>query len=92
MRASSRAAKVEITKGHTYRAKLPRNTKGFFNDRRVVLISHTLHYTYVTYESPACRTAASRQTVLLERFERWAGKDVTNKLPYGTWEIWNEHE
>lgn len=75
---------MNIQVGRTYRAKKPANCGGLFNDRQVLYIGIGI----VQYDGPAIPLGGKYRVVTREAFEKWAGEDITEKLPSGEWEPW----
>ena len=78
----------EIVKGHTYRAKKPRNANGFVNDRTIVYIGWDI----VQYDGPAVAIGRHYPKIAKGDFVKWAERDVTDELPkdkYAPWPIVN---
>jgi len=73
---------MELIKGRVYRAKKPANCNGYYNDRQIVWTGTSS----VQYDGPAVRNGQRYPTVSREKFESWAGEDVTEKLPPGDWQ------
>ena len=76
---------MDIVKGRTYRVKKPANSGGLVNDRQVVYVSATS----VQYDGPTVGFGRHYPTVSREKFEAWAGEDVTDSLPKGEWLGWD---
>lgn len=66
----------------TYEAKRPATTVfGLLNDRQIVWIG----LTDVQYDSPTVRVGSKYPTIPIEKFLKWAGRDVTAEMPKGEW-------
>ena len=81
---------MEIERGHIYRAKKPKKVEylfqpAFYNDRQVLYVSDTR----VQYDSPTVRNGRKYPTVDRDKFEAWAGSDVTEGYPDGDWAAWD---
>ena len=76
----------DIKVGHTYEAKKPRGVF-LLNDRQVLHISSM--GTVVQYDSPTVPGARSYPRISMEKFLKWAGKDVTDVMPKGEWRVSN---
>lgn len=76
---------MDIIKGHIYRAKKPKRARSiagdFFNDRSVLYVSEHS----VQYDSPTLGFGRRYPTISREKFEAWAGSDVTEGYPEGEW-------
>ena len=75
---------LEIICRHIYRAKRPRFVglvQEFYNDRQVLFIGPTT----VQYDSSTVRRGQTYPSVTREKFEAWAGEDVTEGYPDGDW-------
>lgn len=69
---------MELIHGHVYEAKKPQKTfLGFYNDRQITYLSDT----QVQYDSPTVCLGGKYPTIAREKFEKWAGKDVTEEMP-----------
>lgn len=70
--------------GRVYRAKRPRPI-GFleplYDDRVVVWLG----IDQVQYDSPSVKAGRRLPVIALERFIKWADRDVTDELPPGEW-------
>lgn len=75
---------MDIQKGRVYRAKKPANCGGYYNDRQVLYLSDSV----VQYDGPAVANGRRYPKVARDVFERWAGEDVTDKLPDGDWQMY----
>ncbi len=73
---------MEIEINKCYRAKKPRESRGYYNDRVVIWMSDY----EVQYDGPAVANGRKYPTVPLNKFEEWAGADVTDSLPAGDWQ------
>jgi hypothetical protein len=71
-----------IEVGKIYRAKNPANAHGFYNDRQVLWCDENK----VQYDSPAVAIGRRQPIVDREKFEKWAGQDVTGMLPGNEWQ------
>lgn len=79
--------RFEIRVGRTYRAKRPQCARGFYNDRTVLHISAR----GVQYDSPSVRIGRHRPRIPIAQFERWMDRDVTDELPQGKYQPWEEY-
>ena len=78
---------MNIERGHVYRAKKPKGIGMFlpyFDDRQVVYVSSDR----VQYDSPTVRDGRRYPTIDRDKFEKWAGSDVTEGYPAGDWAVW----
>ena len=78
---------MEIESGHVYRAKKPKPIGMFdpvFDDRQTLYVTGSR----VQYDSPTVRDGRKYPTIDREKFEKWAGEDVTEGYPDG-WEPWS---
>lgn len=73
---------MDIQKGRVYRAKRPTNCGGYYNDRQVLFVGINT----VQYDGPAVGVGRHYPTIPMEKFQAWAGEDVTDKLPAGDWQ------
>lgn len=77
-----------IERGRTYRAKKPSRAGGVFvplvNDRTVISTNGNV----VQYDSPSVARGRHYPTVTIEKFRRWAARDVTDELPKGEYAEW----
>ena len=73
----------DIIVGHTYEAKKPQRVgwMRFLNDRQVVFCGNGI----VQYDSPSVGLGRHYPKTTMEKFLKWAGKDVTNQMPKGDW-------
>jgi hypothetical protein len=68
---------LKIEAGKCYRSKKPvKCLDGGFNDRRVLWVSHD--GSKVQYDSPTIGQNRHYPTIVLEKFLKWAGKEITN--------------
>lgn len=72
----------------TYRGKKPKNANGFVDDRTIVFLSPT----QVQYDSPAVPFGQKRPKVPRKKFEDWADHDVSDQLPAGEYQRWEDYE
>ena len=77
-----------IRRGRVYRGKKPRNCRGFYNDRQVLWISEDGEK--IQYDSPTVAIGRKFPTIPREKFEAWAGDDVTQKTPKHSWQLFGE--
>ena len=75
--------KDDLKVGCIYSAKHPRDCWGNFNDRQIAWISSCGDS--VQYDSPTVRTGRHLPTVSMDKFLRWADKDVTDITPDKAW-------
>jgi len=70
--------------GHCYSAKKPKLI-GFFprlyNDRQIVWLG----IDQVQYDSPTVKMGRKLPIVTIEKFLKWADKDITDTIPKGAW-------
>jgi hypothetical protein len=79
---------MEIVRGRAYRAKKPRQAGfGYVNDRQVLWVGEST----VQYDSPSMSNGRRYPSIDKEKFEKWAGTDVTDILPEGDWQTWAEY-
>ncbi|CAM5563986.1 hypothetical protein [Eoetvoesiella caeni] len=78
---------IELAVGRVYRAKKPANINGFVNDRSLLWIGIDT----VQYDSPSIRMGGKYREVDKSQFIAWASDDVTQELPEGAWESWNNY-
>lgn len=74
---------MEFKVGCVYRAKKP-STVGVFrylNDRQILWMDDVT----IQYDSPAVGFGRKFPKVSREKFEKWAGSEVTDQLPKGEW-------
>ncbi len=68
--------KIEV--GKFYRAKKPKKClDGGFNDRRVLWVRPD--GTKIQYDSYSVANGRNYPTVTLEKFQQWAGKEITKE-------------
>lgn len=77
---------MEIKVGHTYRAKRPRNSRGYVNDRTVLWMDSL--ETMVQYDGPSVAFGRHLPKISRADFEAWAERDVTDELPNGEYAYW----
>ncbi len=76
----------QVKVGCTFAAKKPRTVNPFaplLDDRQVLYVDHVDGI--VQYDSPTVRRGAKYPKVSMDAFLRWAGEDVTSKMPKGEW-------
>jgi len=75
----------DIMPGRCFEAKRPARIgyPSFYNDRQVKWVNSTR--TLVQYNSPTVTAI-----VIMEKFLKWAGRDVTALMPKGEWRAWRE--
>lgn len=81
---------MELIAGHTYEARKPKASGVFnplYNDRQIVYINWTERK--VQYDSPTVAMGRRLPFTSFEKFEKWAGRDVTEEMPEGQWRPWN---
>ena len=78
--------KEDLKAGRCYRAKKPRNVRGFYNDRQVKRLTET----QVQYDGPAVAWGRKYPLVSIEKFLAWASHDVTDDLPPGEWQDFHD--
>lgn len=81
--------KIEDLKaGRVYRAKRPRvvHTLGgsYINDRQILSISPFENT--IQYDSPKVGFGSKYPVISVEKFLKWAAKDITDDLPPDEWE------
>lgn len=81
--------KIEDLKvGRVYRAKRPRvvHTLGgsYINDRQILYISPFKET--IQYDSPKVGFGSKYPVISVEKFLKWAAKDITDSLPPNEWE------
>lgn len=81
--------KIEDLKvGRVYRAKRPRvvHTLGgsYINDRQILSISPFEEN--IQYDSPKVGFGSKYPVISVEKFLKWAAKDITDDLPPAEWE------
>lgn len=80
----------DIKIGRIYRAKKPAAVgsmfQPFFNDRQIIWCSYEANL--VQYDSPTVLPGRNYPKVSIEKFLKWAGRDVTEELPEGRWAEW----
>lgn len=81
--------KIEDLKvGRVYRAKRPRvvHTLGgsYINDRQILSISP--FEDTIQYDSPKVGFGSKYPVISVEKFLKWAAKDITDDLPPAEWE------
>jgi hypothetical protein len=76
---------ADIKVGRTYEAKRIAlvSSENLANDRQVLYVN--LHMTEVQYDSPTVRGGAAYPVLSMEKFLKWARRDVTNLMPKGDW-------
>lgn len=79
----------EIKTGRIYRAKNPRcrllnilSSDFYYDDRQVL---HVSRFGEVQYDSPFIKLGHPYRKTTMEKFVKWAGKDVTDTTPTGEW-------
>ena len=82
---------MELVHGHIYRAKKPARVEYFgeaplFNDRIIVWMKGD--GSRIQYDSPSVRDGRHLPTIDRDKFEKWAGTDVTEGYPQGEWAEW----
>lgn len=75
---------IELKVARTYRAKKPRESRGFVNDRTVIYIGTN----FVQYDGPAVGVGRRYSKVSTSDFLKWADRDVTDELPDGEYAPW----
>lgn len=78
--------KIEDLKpGNVYEAKHPRSCKGMsdlvWNDRQIRWVGSG----EVCYDCPAVKPGKGYPVISVEKFIKWAGKDITEEMPEGEW-------
>lgn len=77
-------SQLELVRGRSYRAKKPANSGGLVNDRVILYIDDRV----VQYDGPAVGFGRNYPKVARDKFEAWAGSDVTESLPNDEWAPW----
>ena len=75
----------DLRVGRTYRAKNPKSVGIFFplfDDRQIVWIGST----NLQYDSPGVKIGRKLPFIEIDKFLKWADRDVTEELPRGEWE------
>ena len=71
--------------GQTYAAKKPRKIflglSSYWNDRQILWVGTDS----IQYDSPTINDGRKYPTTTLEVFRKWAGENVTAKMPEGEW-------
>ena len=75
---------LKLAVGRVYRAKTPRNVRGYFNDRQILHLSDST----VQYDSISVGAGRRYPVVVRAAFEAWAAEDVTDRMPKAFWEVW----
>jgi len=75
--------KEDLKRGRVFCAKRPQKIgiMGYLNDRHIL---HVGEFT-VQYDSPTVRMGRRYPRVEIEKFLKWADKDVTSEMPKGEW-------
>jgi len=76
----------DIKVGHCYEAKKPApvGLYGLINDRQIIYIGSQS----VQYDSPSVRNGGHYPSISMEKFLKWAGRDVTELMPKDDWRIY----
>jgi hypothetical protein len=74
-----------IEQGRVYRAKVPRNVSGLYNDRVILRIIGAT----VQYDGPAVANGRQYPKCAASAFFKWMGEDVTDQMPEGRWAEWD---
>lgn len=81
---------LELRVGRTYRAKKPGKAGAWHNpmvnDRTIKWIGSE----EVQYDGPSVAIGRNYPRVSIEKFLKWADKDVTDTLPEGEYEKWSK--
>lgn len=78
---------ADILTGHIYEAKRPACASAFlFNDRQVTWVS--ADRSLVQYDSPTVPDGRRYPKVTMEKFLKWARRDVTTLMPPNGWRVW----
>ena len=80
---------LQIIVGHVYRAKKPAAVgmwvEPLVNDRVVLWLG-----TYeLQYDGPSVKRGGVYPRLSIEKFRKWAERDVTDELPKGEWAQWS---
>lgn len=79
------SAELPLIVGHTYEAKKPGRVgtmlDPLWNDRQILWIG----VAEVQYDSPSVACGRRMPRVGIEQFRKWAGRDITDKMPKGEW-------
>ena len=80
----------DILPGRCYEAKRPARIgyPPLYNDRQVKWVSSLR--TEVQYDSPTVADGRHYPKVSMEKFLKWAGRNVTAIMPKGEWRAWRE--
>ncbi len=76
---------ADIIVGHTYSSKRPKGVGLFptlMDDRQVKWTGNGIH---VQYDSPTVRMGRNYPTTTMEKFLKWADRDITDEMPKGEW-------
>lgn len=83
---------LQLTVGRTYRAKTPRVAGTLFNqlynDRTIKWIGRDS----VQYDGPSVKFGRKYPTVTRDQFTKWASHDVTDQLPPGEYQPWDNNK
>lgn len=78
----------DLRVGRTYAAKCPRRCGAFWNDRQILHITDgdpRYVQRFVQYDSPTVGFGCNYRRTTTGAFAKWAGEDVTDRTPDGTW-------
>lgn len=82
---------VDILPGHIYEAKRPVCASTFLvNDRQVMWVS--ADRSLVQYDSPALADGRHYPKVTMEKFLKWACRDITALVPPNNWRAWAQYQ
>ena len=71
-------SELKLEVGKYYRAKKPKKcTDGGYNDRRIIWIS--MDWRAIQYDSPTVGNGRHYPTIPIEKFQLWAGKEITKE-------------
>lgn len=59
----------------------------FYNDRQILYVGRVS----VQVDSPTIRFGRRYPMIDIDKFEKWAGEDVTEGYPEGDWAPWPSH-
>jgi len=79
---------MDLITGHVYRAKKP--VRCGFNDVNDRMILH-IGLVSVQYDSPSVKNGKHYPSIPIDKFQAWAGEDVTEGYPDGDWAGWRDY-
>ena len=84
---SEQLSLLDLKVGRCYRAKKPAQCDyGLINDRQIKWINEL--GTELQYDGPSVKNGRHFPRVSVEKFMKWADRDVTDFLPEGDWATW----